>query len=167
MYLRVQTFNLYYIMALTFTGLNDLTGLFPGATSFPAGATAGQDLGQGVDLQGYIGIPLNSIRYTGSHPNKWTQGPLGTGNADVTNGGGVSNADDNTCVTGSFRNFIRGINESAYHYTTGSLTGTNAYTYWNSTVGSFSVYDSTHLSRTYSSTIYYEYGDSLATTTDV
>ena len=149
-------------MALTTAGLNDMTGMFPGAG--PASIT--QDLGQGVDNQGYIGIPLNSIRFTGSKNNQWTVASDGTVAAACADGDGVSAANDNTSATGSFRNFMRGIHETAYHYTTGSLTGTNAFTYWNETAGSFSVTNQTTLSRAYTTTLYYEIGDSTASKQD-
>ncbi len=169
MYLRLQTFNLYYIMALTLGGLEDLTGLFPGATQCAAGTTPSAAYsGPAVPVgNGYIAIPLQSIKYTGSEPNRWTIGSLGSGNAATPAAGSSMPGLEAASVTGSFRKFARGMCESLYNYTTGSLTGTNAYTYWGQSAGSYSVYNATTLSKSYSTTLYYEIGDSVASKPDV
>ncbi len=155
-------------MALTLGGLEDLTGLFPGATKCAAGATPSASYtGPTVSADnGYIAIPLQSIKYTGSEVNRWTIGSLGSGNAAVP-ADGTGPGLEGASVTGSFRKFARGMCESLYNYTTGSLTGTNAYTYWGQSAGSYSVYNATTLSKSYSTTLYYEIGDSVASKPDV
>ena len=154
-------------MALAATGLNAITGLFPGA-GWNASATSAED--QGLNDAGYVCIPLESIRYTGSVPNTWAVDKDG----GLEDGGGDGDAVDaldgissvtSTSVTGSFRKFIRGIHETAYHYTTGLLTGNNAYTYWKESQGSFTVYNATTLTRRYSTDLYYEIGEGIASKT--
>ena len=154
-------------MAITLGGLNDLTGLFPGATAAMAGlATEAQYKGPAIgagDSDGYIAIPVQSIKFTGSNPNKWLIDHGGSGVQALPKvGDGISTDGSNNTSTGSFRNFMRGMHESAYNYTTGSLTGTNAFTYWQETAGSFSVSNATTLRRIYSTSLYYEIGDSTA-----
>ena len=155
-------------MAITLGGLNDLTGLFPGATAVPANAAATGYVGPAVSSgEGYIAIPIQSIKFTGSNASKWGVTNLGSGRAATPSvGAATAMTGTNASATGSFRNFMRGVHETAYCYTTGTLTGTNAFTYWNETQGSFSVSNATTLRRIYTTSLYYEIGDSTPSKTD-
>ena len=135
-----------------------LTGCFPGATGTtditgPGVATtwvAPANVDYNVD-DGYLAIPINSIRYTGATPNHFTQNAAGTSLTDVKGIG-----DSAGTSTGSFRAFARGMHESWSRYTAEALTGDNAVSKWNETSGSYSVANSATLSRQYATTLYYK-----------
>lgn len=142
-----------------------------------------------VAASDFICIPLESIKYKGSVNNKWLLSSSGN-RAGMDNTplevppfapAGTVNTDGGACiqtgaiqatfkadltsndgVDGGFRALMRGMHESAYAYTTDSLTGSNAYTYWGESQGSYQVYNPTTLSRRYTTDLYYSLGPDQA-----
>jgi len=153
-------------MALALAGLDNLSGLFPGVTN----TAAPQDDVQGA-MTKYIAIPMESIKYKGSVVNSWNLDSNGSGTvvdgSNLVSGSSVNAAADATSLTGSFRDFVRGVHESAYAYTADKLTGNNAYTYWNEGQGSYQVYNATTLTRRYTTDLYYDLGPDQDSKDDV
>lgn len=195
-------------MALKYTALNSITGLFPSSNitdqggSLPITAAADNKVfgkpGFPVEEVGlvaatkYLCIPLESMKYKGSVQNKWLltssgnragglNSPLGVPalkpNGDPTDPASdgaaaiqtgaiqadfVTDLENAGGTDGGFRALMRGMHESAYAYTTDSLTGSNAYTYWGESQGSYQVYNPTTLSRRYTTDLYYSLGPDQA-----
>jgi hypothetical protein len=137
----------------------------------------------------YVCIPLESIKYKGSVNNKWlltsSGNRAGTENSPLevppfapagtvnTEGGAAiqtgaieasfkADLESIDGKDGGFRALMRGMHESAYAYTTDSLTGSNAYTYWGESQGSYQVFNPTTLSRRYTTDLYYSLGPDQA-----
>jgi len=141
--------------------LNSLSGCFPGALEVPVDTKTPDD-GAATptwvkNAQGYICIPKQSIQYTGGLPNRMVMDADGLGWTDTPGEGDAAG----TSAT-DFRTFARGMHESWSRYTASSLTGVNAFTYWNETSGTYSVVNGSTLRRRYSTDIYYAADETLA-----